>query len=277
MTQEELTQMAILKAKALANETPKAPKVHKVSEIIKDVEILKEEKINPETGAAQIDYKHSVILGNDKEIKFNNWTGKTKKIFKQMVENDSANLDDAIELLVRNHINTKDIYLSDVEQQYLLLKLREVSLSENFEYDAQCPNCSEVQTIKSTIDEIFKLKPASYPKYDEDLKLTFIDIKNQNDLEDKVKKIQSAQNYDGITTKADIEIAMHIETSEAKSPNEILDIIDTLDLKTLNGILDKLSETAPSLESYTERICKNCKKTVKFYTDEIPDVFTELL
>ena len=279
MTEEELTQMAILKAKALANETPKNIKIEKsTNEVVSEPVVeATPEVINIETGTPIVEYSHSITFGIDKEIKFNNWTGRTKKIFKKIAEDDSANLDGALDVLIRNYINNKDIYLSDVEQQYLILKLREVSLSDKFQYDSECPECGEIQTIESTIQETFRLKPANYPKYNEILKLTFVDIKNQDDLEDKIKEIQNAQDYDGITTRGDIEVAMHIKTNDSKSPQEILDMFDEMDLKSLNEILDELSNCAPSFESYNERVCKGCSKTVKFYTDEIPDVFSELL
>lgn len=302
MTEEELTRMAILKAQADKNDAGKvmertelaAPKTEPIPSPVKEKPVkaaketkevkeapVQESNLNPETGEDLSKYKFSVVLGKEKEIKFTNWTGKTKKVFKKLVENitdiDQLDLDQTMAVLLREYMLDYDTYLSDVEQQFLLIKMREASLDDKFDFISNCPNCNHEQEIQSTIKDTFHFAPGQYPIKNEELDIEFVDITDQTSLESAVERITSSPMYDGITTKADVEVAMHIKTSDNKSPEQVLDMIDELDLKTLNEILDKLSDAAPKMEMYSNRVCKGCTQKVDFETEEIPDVFEELL
>ena len=138
---------------------------------------------------------------------------------------------------------------------------------------SKCESCNEEQEIRSTVKETFRYKPSKFPKVTKDM--TFVDIESRSFLLDTVDQIKESADYDGITSDADIEIALHID-KDGKTPLEILDYMDLKSIKTMMSTLEKIS---PSMDMYVERACKNanCREKGKFYTDDIPDIFSEIL
>ncbi len=240
---------------------------------VSDLDIIKKE------------YPFEVQLGITKAVHFKPWTGRTKKEFNKLISDtndvEELNIDRTMKILIRDYIFEKDIYLSDIEYQYLLLRLRDESLSDECQFESMCPECNEMKTISAKTSEVYRFVPSQYPKEDSEIGVTYIDINSDSDFEKQVSEITDSKDYDGITTGTDIEVAMHIKKDQ-KTPLEILDMIDNTTLKNLTKMMENLRGTAPSLEMYKEDNCTNreCKmygKSVKYYTDDIPDVFSELI
>ncbi len=293
MNEQELTEMAMLKSQADTKNLERRNDAEKVQENvvpdavnnsskIEEPKEPKEPEIDVVTGEDIAKYKFKVKLGANKTVRFRNWTGKTKKEFKHMIENlsdvDSLDMDETMDILLRDYIYDSEMYFSETEQQYMILKIREVSLSDKVEYHSACPECNEIQKISSNIDKVYKYTESKFPKKNKQLDIEYIDIETQNLLDTQWENIKYSPNYDNITTKSDVEIAMHIK-KENTSSLEILDMIDEMTLSDIEILMNGLHECASKMEMGVEEYCENpkCRKKVYFATDEIPDVFEELL
>lgn len=289
-TEEELTKMAILKAQSLekapdidinpkpnndvVEPIPPAPTqpTEKTPEIKTEQNIKKplEEKVKDK-------FKYKVILGKNKEVHYTNWTGKTKKIFNKLLEQkgEEISLDDISSKLIRDYIQEQDIYLSALEEQYLIVKIRDISLSDEYTFVSNCPHCDEMETITDKTSNIFKYRKSKFPKKIGDVE--YVDIESNSVFKKTVDSILNSPDYDGISTIGDIEIAMHLKIEGKETPLEIMDYIDTLPLKDIQVILDNLSEVSSDLKMGVERVCKKCGERGFFECEEIPNVFEELL
>ncbi|MHA1691916.1 MAG: hypothetical protein ACTSU7_09810 [Candidatus Heimdallarchaeaceae archaeon] len=311
LSEKELTQMAILKSQGNSkrenskeineardvrdvrdnSQVPKSsnqsqPTESKVkSKVSEDSEDSKDSKTKDDLAVIKKEYPFEVVLGKDKIVHFKAWTGRTKKEFNKLIEDtndvEELNIDRTMKILIRDYIFENDIYISDIEQQYLLLRFRDESLSDECSFTSLCPECNTPKEIKAKTKDVYRFFPGSYPKEDSDLGVTYVDIKKNSDFTEMVSKIISSKNYDEITTGTDIEIAMHIKKDQ-KTPIEILEMIDNTNLKNLARMMENLRSAAPSIEMYAIEKCSNrdCKmydKDVKYYTDDIPDVFGELV
>ena len=288
-TEEELTQMAILKAESLKKnlpeeqipekEQPIQPQPKKQKNIVNDVhsETKNNNKtVKPLEENIQEKYKYKVDLGNNKTVHYTNWTGKTKKVFNKLIETkgEDISVDDISETLIREYIQEQDIYLSPLEEQYLIVKIRDVSLSTKYTFVSECPNCSEVQEITDSTKNIFKFKKSKFPQKINGIE--YVDIPSNSVFKKTVHEIQNSPTYDGLSTQADIEIAMHLKIDN-KTPQEVMDYIDTLSLKEIEEILSNLSKISSDLKMGTEKTCKKCSQKGFFECDEIPNVFVELV
>ena len=291
VSEEDLTKMAILRSKAddaaakaraiIEDENPK-PKTPEEPKNPKEPEST----TNPETGEDLSKYKYSIKLGNDKIAYFTNWTGRTKKVFSKMLseltpeadEFEDELINNILTSLIRDYLRDPDMYLSDTEQQYLLTKIREISLSDDVEFNSICPECGDQHEISAKIDEVYHYTPGVYPIQNKDMKLTYVDIVSDEILKNTIKEIMESPNFDNLTSEADIEIALHLDKDNMNAI-QILEMIDDMGLKDLAGLLKGLREAAPKLEMYYEDVCKNskCRKKVKFLAPDIPDVFSELM
>jgi hypothetical protein len=306
MTEAELTEMAILKSKndSIALERRKKEEAEKAKAAKATKEVSKSQpespespespktetseapetlSKDPETGEDLTQYKYSVELGNDKVIHYKNWTGRTKKLLKKELKDlqreEDVDIDSILETLVRDYIIEREIYLSPVEIQYLIVKIREVSVGDTYSFYSTCPTCKLSQEITAKTSDIYRYTKGKYPYQSGEYE--FVDIPLQSDLDTLYKTMIDSETYDGITTKTDLEIAMHIKNGNL-SPFEILDIIDEMGLIELKTIMKTLSDVAPKMEMSIDEKCDNeeCpdyRKTVTFKADEIPDIFDDLL
>lgn len=269
MTEQERTEMAILKAKSMN----KAPKVETSKEQIK--KIAKE----PKTDIKK--YPYEIKLGENKTVSFKPWTGKTKKKFKKIftnqdIDENDINLKQIVKVLINDQLQEQDVYLSDAEQQYLLAKIREQSIGTGIEFTSFCKYCNEEQNIKTTIKKAVKFKPSTFPFKVENGDL--IDIEKSSTLEKAVLElITDNENYDGLTTEGDIVLALHLKLDGTKTTQEVLNKMDEMELVPLKNILDAYDEHIASIEIFIEQDCKKCGELNKFSSEEIPDLYSGLI
>ena len=294
MTQKEMTEAAILKAKA---DKIKVPKDQQNIDNIKEVQTISAidtvdldkikktkalEKPKPKTKQVDIKkYPYEVQLGKEKIVRYRPWTGKTKKKFRKLFQGiqDMNELDftEVVNVIIRDHIDAKDIYLSDHEQQYLTALLRKISIEDTFEFDAKCEHCSTEQHIKTSVSESVKFKMNDYPSENKEIKTKYIDIGSNGFLLHTVSEILESQDYDGLTTAADIELALHLQFEDTSSPLEILDKLDDMELKPLEIILNDIEKYSAEMTMKIEKACSNCAKSSVFISEEIPGLFESLL
>ncbi len=291
MTEEDLTKLAILKSEAdkIKHQTEAVSKFTTDTAgtpVNKDNSKLDEaapqidqpaEVINPS------DFPNKLILGENKEVMFKPWNGKTRKIFKKMaseiddVDITAEDFEKLQEILFRDYISVPDMYLSAVEQQYLLIKIREYSLNGDFSYVSACPECDEYNDISTTIHESCVYTPSKYPTKDEGFGIEYVDIISQTFFKSEIERVLKSPNWDGLTSEGDVEIAMHIKLNDAQLCDDVLDEMDEMSLSKLNLITTQLASIASDLKIGVTKKCSHCNEEVYFETDEGPDVFEDLL
>jgi len=290
MTEAQKTEAAMLKMKA-----DNAEKVQKAQAEIKSQEVKesknpsiqdlkniqpKEEKSPKEQKKVDIKkYPFSLELGVNKTVHFKAWTGKTKKKFKKIFQNledpEDLNFKDVLEVLLKDNILESDTYLSGDEQQYLTAELRKESIGNSFEFEGTCPNCQELQDIKTSVTEAVIYKKSAFPTTIQGVE--YVDILSSGAFDSISSDIINSTDYDGLTTEADIELGLHINIEGANSPLETLTALDDYSIKDLEIVIKNLDTVSSKMEMYVEKSCSSCGKEGKFITSEIPGLFDSLL
>ena len=181
-------------------------------------------------------------------------------------------------ILIYNNINTPEIYLSELEQQYVMLIMRYHSLSETIDVNFSCPKCSEINKINCDIKESISYKQADYPVKDEKYDINYVDIMTQKSLDDEIAKFFSIEDNDDAeyTSEGDIEVAMHI-SKQGKSPQEVLTWLDNVSLKEFTEIMNNLQKAAPNMIITKKDTCHHCQELVEFETNTLPNIFDDLV
>jgi len=193
-------------------------------EAIKKMKEPKEPKETQETTELKTLKENQIRLGKNKTVTIKPWTGKTKKKIKKIFEGIESPEDidfvKVIKILIYEYIN-EEVYLNEGEQQFLLLKIREISLGKEIQNTSDCSNCGEENYITCNTDEVVHYKENELPKIISET-LELIDIPSLKFLEDGFKEYAESNNYDGVTTFADYESALHIKIKN-KSISEVID------------------------------------------------------
>lgn len=289
MTEAEKTEIAILKAKAeqqnklrrAGTAVPeKVEVVEKIEEKVEVAEVAEAVEFKSEKLPDIKNYPFEVRLGKEKIVRFKPWTGKTRKkftkLFKDVKSMDDVDLKQVIQVLITDNIENKDTYISDTEQQYLLTLLRKESIDDKFSFDGYCEHCGEIQTIKTKVSEVNKFKTNNFPIEIEEI--LYKDIELKTDLDKNVKEIIEKEDYDGLTTDYDIEIALHLEFKDKKmSPIEILDYMDSLPINALDEILLQYLNNSSKHDMEIVKVCNKCSRESLYKTTEIPGLYQSLI
>jgi len=291
MTEEELTQMALLKAQAdklkenrepvnikatqetqATQETPKPQETKKTEvENIQETENTEETKVEE-----QKEFPETIVLGPNKSINYKLWTGKTRRSFTSLlkdIENpDELDTEDALEILLYDNLEG-DPYLTDIEEQRILLEIRRKSIDTMFEVTGTCEKCGTQEIFIKDINEIYHFTENTFPGEKNGVK--FKDIPTRSMLIQETRKIMDDIYYDGITNETDVEIALHIDNG--KDTKQTLEWIDDLPILKLKQVMEDLSSFAPQMEPWVEHDCSKCKTKTKYWTENLPDIFEEIL
>ena len=275
MTEEELTKMAILKAQADDKIKERSKFLHK-PEVGPLGTKTEEQTPEPPKKVDLNEYPFKVDFGS-KSVNFKAWTGRTRKKVQHISTLDNITDDEGyeklVEILIRDHISERDIYLSETEMQYLFLKIREESYDTSYLAEGECPKCGNMQEMKVT-PSCIKPKLSKFPLEVKELDCRIVDIKTVTEFKKTTEATLKALN-DGITTATDIEIIMHIENN--KSIIERLDWFDELNLKDIKMLLKKINEAAFQFDIVKKCTCAECGEEGMFETTDMPDFLDELL
>ena len=266
MTQEEqelLTQKAMENAKKARPQDTQKEKVEVATTPAKTTDL----KIKPQPAKLQDNQRK---LGS-RTVTLTPWAGKTKKKFKKEFQfadsMEDVDLQKIVEILVYDHIK-EDHQLTDLELQYLLAELKEMSIGGEIECESDCPNCGSTNTIEaSTKDAIFKSDtlPAEYKNF------TFKNIKRSTFTNIK-NSIMNSKTFDGLSSESDIEIACKISIDN-KTPAEMLIVLDNTPLKELTLLMNNYVDNLAFFELTQEKVCSSCQDKVSFDVDIITGIF----
>jgi len=220
--------------------------------------------------------KNQIKLGENKIVTIKPWTGKTKKKLRKFFENvtspEDINFMAVIKTLIYDYIK-EDVYLNEGELQYLLVKIREISLGDDLNTISECPLCGNENRINVLTKDVTFFTENKLPQKFKDI--NFVDIKNLKVYENEVKNIMESNDYDGITTESDIEMSLHIDIG--KSTKETINYLDEINIKESSEIISELRKVLPSCVIKENKNCSGCQNDVDFVIDVSTTVFEELL
>ena len=272
MTEKELTEMAMAKA---AGEAPKAeafvpPKTSKKT--VKPKEVKETE--NPKAAEIKL-LKNQVDLGG-RIATLVPWNGKTKKKFKKVFEfiEDPRDVDfkKLMKVLVIDQVK-EDISLADAEIQYIMAELYDISISGDVSVETDCPSCGNPTKITSTIAKDMKFEKNQLPKKHKDIMFENVPystvIKN-------VRDIMEDDNYDGITTEADIETATRIKIP-GKNIKQTINYLDELSIKEIEELMKSYEAALPKFTLEHTQKCRDCDVDQEFEVELITNLFELLM
>jgi hypothetical protein len=223
-----------------------------------------------------------VKLGENKVVHISPWTGKTKKKFRKLFEfvesYEDIDFPALIKTLIYDYLDKSErenIYLNDGEQQYLLVKIKEISIDNKIEGEFNCPACESANKIKTVTEKAVKYKLNELPKKYND-EIEFVDIPGLKFFEEITNEIITADDYDGITTKPDIEVACHIKVKD-KTVKDVIEYLDEMPLNETKDLMEEFHKTMPKCDVTIRKECDVCKKTVDFDLDVTQGIFEELM
>lgn len=215
-----------------------------------------------------------VTLGKGKEVEITSWKAKHKKQFIKLIEEKGENMtgEDVAEVLIRQNIDKSQIFLSPDEAQYLLIKIKELSLGGEVDFSMECDNeeCNKTFEVNLTLDAITHYTPSNYSEMDT---ITWRDIPSQ-----AIFQKVCAENPNELD--ADIELILHIDAINGEQTIDFkttLDLIDDMDIRDVTEINSQFMSVMAFLEMGSKIKCPHCGYEDDYQFDVIPNFFEELL
>jgi hypothetical protein len=173
-----------------------------------------------------------IKLGKNKKVQIKAWKTKTKKEFLNIIKNkkDKLTEEDILNTLILPYIEPNNIYFSEEELQYLLINIRNISVSENIKFITKCNNCNKDIEIDTNILNLCEYKENQYPIIKDDI--SWKDIENERILKTNITKYKDE-------LPGNIEMFMHIdgiENKKFKNLDEIIEFFEDLTLEESNKI-----------------------------------------
>jgi len=230
----------------------------------------------PETKYFSIDLGH-------KNVNIRKWKAKDRNAFKKLVESDNSNIENKIlQILVTNCLEDKKVPLSFDELQYLFVKIRALSISDDFTYTYICSKCKNENIKKLKISDVIKFSSSEYKPIEmEGIKIEIQTPPNADFYNKKINSQDYNESYelalctksinDNITMNFN-EIIEYYEDLETDIYDKIMEEFDKMRFKLLNKKTFTCNHTITDSETNEKTKC-NHKLTVEF--DEIPDFFPE--
>ena len=217
-----------------------------------------------------------VNLGPEKKVEISFWRAKTKKdfikLFKEKEENVSEQ--DIIDILIKPYIDNKEIWLSPEEVQYILIKIRELSIEDNLNFSVDCTLCNNSFNIDIPINELYTFKENNFPVEIKDY-VTFRELYDSNIVEEFKEKYKN--EYIPLSL---IIMLLHIENyknTKITSFEQILEIYNNLTFKEEEILNKTYNENKASLDIEGKFICPHCETSDTYKFDVIPTFFDPIL
>ena len=215
-----------------------------------------------------------VKLGKEKEIEISPWKTRTKKDFIKAMKDkksiDGLDEEEILNILLYPYIEPKDIYLNDAEKQYLIVKIRDISMKSEIDFSIKCSSCGEIIDVSCNILDMVDYSPNKYEILHNDILWT--DIENKYELQ---KNKMKYQDYLPQT----IEMLSHIKKYKNKEVTleEMVELYEDFDLSESDKIVEDYNKIKSKLELRLEVKCDKCNSKDTYYFETIPKLFDPLL
>jgi DNA-directed RNA polymerase subunit RPC12/RpoP len=214
---------------------------------------------NVTTTYTEVDLGHKIVH-------IRKWKSKDRKAFKKIFtdKTDENTIDQKIvNTLVRTCVQ-EDVALTYEELQYILIKIRELSISPSFDFEYKCKKCNTNNKSTHEIKDIITFTSAPFEDITVDnLHLELQEIQNAKIYFEKSKQDEFDEN---------MELAFHIKKINDKFAkfDDVVDMFDDMDVDKLDVILEQYNKMAFKLKNDKSFKCEDCGHIQKFEFDEIP-------
>ena len=214
------------------------------------------------------EYKERVKLHN-KLIKFRKWKVKDKNKF-------IANKDDLIlgkEALVYDCLENKNLALSEEEYKFMLIQIREKSLSKKIQFTFKCGVCSTEFDYTANLTEIIKPTFEKYGTLESDSVVFQMQrVPNRVFYSEVINSCES----DSETFIADF--ILHVKSyngNDALSFNDINEIINEMDIELFEDIFKQWEQMRFKTSNISDVKCSTCGSVETYEFDDLPGFFPE--
>lgn len=223
----------------------------------------------------KIETKYYPIKLGDKTVQVRKWKGKDRNVFKKLLANTNTKPKEILNTMVIECLQDKDVALSPDMLEYLFIKVRELSISDNFDVKWKCanPECNEVNNINLNVNDVFSTSFEGYSEI------------NVQDYKFEIKAPVNAKFYNkaiqDISQDTDVEIVEFALCVSAVNNeidftfDELVEFLEELDTETIDQIIYMFNKMKFKIDKIHELTCEKCKQKVKYEFDEIPDFFPQ--
>jgi DNA-directed RNA polymerase subunit RPC12/RpoP len=215
-----------------------------------------------------------IKLRENLNVEIKPWIGKTKKDFMGLFRKNGVNVnqEQVFDVLLKPYIiPDKNFFLFEEEKQYLLIKLKEISFKDNFEFEIVCSECGNNFIVESNLDQITNY---SIGKDLEKIESELVKFRYFTEEQLKIMKSKLDENEKLLQLYLSIS---RIKDKEISSIEDIVEGLEELTLKEYNEIEKIFLESQSKLKLGLEISCPHCEDTKEYNFDIIPKFFDELL
>lgn len=215
-----------------------------------------------------------LALGPRKFVGIKPWKAKAKKDFVKIfkAKGDKTSEKDILDVLVFPYIDNKDIFYSSAELQYMLVKIRELSIKDDsLDFIVECNSCKHDIEVQTVIDDLIDYKETLMPTE-----------KNNIFWQDPSSIAYAGEKLLEFSKEPPsiVMMGMNIKSyrgQEVHNIPEFIEIYDNLDMDEAQQLEDDWNEIISKFELSKSITCNNCNKTIKYVFDVIPGFFDPLL
>jgi len=227
-------------------------------------------------------YNHKITI-KDKDIYFRAWTTLDEKNY--LLATDSIEVigvKELWEILVRPCLKDNSIILSDIEQKYLLIKIREVSIGSTIELKYTCNNytnketltvCNSINEIEVEIKDVLEFNNSSFSTVTfKDLVLEF-DNPITTNLYNKLEGL-AINTFEYNLTYLLIHIKSYTYNgvkNETFNFNELRNFIESIPTNYYSFFYDEFIKQKGILKFNIQSTCIHCNKVNQINTEDIPN------
>lgn len=210
-------------------------------------------------------FKYKVQI-RDKTIEFRKWKVKDRKTLMQ-AKNDVERR----KALVYNCIKDQNIALDNEEFNFMLEKIRSVSVKDKLKYTLTCDECNKEFNLSVDIEDLIDCSYNDYkPLVYGDITIEVQDVKNRDFYENTIVTVTDTQErylYD---------LALHIKSINGNSSmsfQNVLDFLLDLDIDAYNSIYDQFNKVRFRCVNLQSVECPYCHGETVFNFNDFPDFF----
>lgn len=210
-------------------------------------------------------FKYKIII-RDKTIEFRKWKVKDRKSLM------SANNDvERRKALVYNCIKDQNVALDNEEFNFVLEKIRSVSVKDKLNYTLTCDECGKDFNLSVDIEDLIDCSFSDFePLVYNDLIIEIQDIKNRDFYENTIVTVTDEQErflYD---------LALHIKSINGNSSmsfQSVIDFLQDLDLDVYSSIYEQFNKIRFRCINLQSVECPHCHGETVFNFNDFPGFF----
>lgn len=210
-------------------------------------------------------FKYRIKI-RDKVIEFRKWKVKDRKNF--------STAQGALEkrkALVYNCLKDPEIALDNEEYNFILEKIRAVSIKDEIGYNLQCSNCGKEFSLYVNINDVTDCAFSDYhPIEVEDIKIELQDVKNRDFYESAMKVVKD------INEKYITDFALHIKSindNNSLSFQDVVNFILDLDIDIYEEIFKQWDLIRFKCVNLQSVVCPHCNKETIYNFNDFPGFF----